>query len=213
MIARVLLMTTHVIALIAIFPCASNAEDVGDPKGNNKETALINPKDIKSWELIKLREAEIKRAIARIVETPEKETAVYIIRGAAAHTLVELRAIEAVPTLCSKIALIGDGLTSFTTRPAAEALVALGGSAVPGIFDSLATSEKSDLEIRLFAFVLASIDKGDNDLSVFRIERENKRSMADTMRNNTFRANNAKLLKCFSTPDFFRFENNPFYAH
>lgn len=171
---------------------------------------------LRTSEIIASRTSEIERLLKRLHRVGPIDLPAGYINDAAVRSLVKLRAMEAVPQLCDEITFSPVAAGSLATPkylPAAQALIVLGGSSIPGIYDSLEKTAKSDKEIKVFAFVLYAIDGGDQELTIFRLERQLKGRTEETERNTTFKENARKLLKCFATPDFFRFENNPFYGH
>lgn len=180
-------------------------------KGGNAEPSNVQGKSLDLSAVISWREEHIRRLIKEMDSNKDKPGEHWDHRiNMVTRSLVQLRAIEAVPALCEQITVRGgDGKHIL---PAAEALTTLGGSALPGIYRSLEETPKSYEEIKLFAFVLRAIDQRE-ELTVFRLETEMKHRTEETERNATFKENARKLLKCFATPDFFRFENSPFYGH
>lgn len=188
----------------------------GGKAGSQKAVGAFDGKLPSPSEVILWRTAEIERLrkglhrVGTIDPHPgfEMDIPAGHINDAVVRLLVELQSLEAVPDLCDEIAASGIG--GKQRFPAAYGLIRLGGSSLPGIYQSLEKTAKTDNEINIFAFVLYSIDGGDRELTLFRLERQIKRRTDGTDRNTTFKENARKLLKCFSTPDFFRIENSPF---
>lgn len=183
--------------------------------GSEKHKSAEPIRLVPTSEIIELRRADIARLLHQLQSVGNIELPRQTLNNATVRSLVELRAVEAVPLLCEKITFGGHGGKSATSSllPAADALFRFGDASLSGIYDYLEKRPMSDREIKIFAFVLYSIDQGDQQLTSFRLKRQIQKRTMETDRNTTFKKNARLLLECCEKPDFFRVENNPFLGH